>query len=210
MSHRRMFSISLIVVATGALIAPIPAIAAPTASIADAASHAVDDTVMTQLTSAAKQLLGSRAGELVADQKPMTVDTRIAAVGVTAQAAQRESNVRSRVRANRAWLNKRSEAYTGSRTTLEETKATRKGTTISLRATEVTYLDYARIHGDEPPNTAYTADHEFVYEATGAGGWTLLEDRQLEPTGLLPLREAVTYVYGNASMPTNTAQSGQG
>lgn len=42
--------------------------------------------------------------------------------------------------------------------------------------------------------TGYSAKHEFVYSKEN-NEWKLIEDRQLEPTGLLPLYQAEEFVY---------------
>lgn len=62
------------------------------------------------------------------------------------------------------------------------------GATITVVATEETELDYRKIHGDEPPLTAYTAEHVFTFERTGAG-WTLTAHRAASTDGLAPVTE---------------------
>ncbi len=54
---------------------------------------------------------------------------------------------------------------------------------------EETYLTIA----ETVIETGYDAEHEFILEKT-AGGWNIVEDRQLDPSGLLPLGVAEKYV----------------
>lgn len=51
--------------------------------------------------------------------------------------------------------------------------------------------------------TGYSANHEFVYSKDD-DQWVLIEDRQLEPTGLLPLYQAEEFVYhGQGDIKSN-------
>ena len=54
---------------------------------------------------------------------------------------------------------------------------------------EETYLTIA----ETGVETGYDAEHEFILEKTDSG-WIILEDRQLDPSGLLPLGVAEEYV----------------
>lgn len=65
---------------------------------------------------------------------------------------------------------------------------------LHVKAKETTMLTIAE-NGME---SGYTARHEFIYTNINSC-WILTEDRQLEPTGLLPLCEATKFVYGNES-----------
>lgn len=69
---------------------------------------------------------------------------------------------------------------------------------LHVKAKETTMLTIAE-NGVE---TGYTAQHEFIYTNIN-GCWVLTEDRQLEPTGLLPLCEAIKFVYCNESSSLN-------
>lgn len=61
---------------------------------------------------------------------------------------------------------------------------------LYVTAKETTMLTIAENNVD----TGYSANHTFVYEQNG-DDWDLIEDRQLEPTGLLPLYQANQFVY---------------
>lgn len=59
-----------------------------------------------------------------------------------------------------------------------------------MKIKEETYLKIAETETE----TGYDAEHEFILEKDGKG-WRIVEDRQLEPIGLLSLRDAEKYVY---------------
>lgn len=95
-------------------------------------------------------------------------------------------------------LANRGETYNASRTEFEiESQYTDDEGLLHVFANEVTYLTIA----ENNVETGYSADHEFIYEKVD-GEWCLVEDRQLEPTGLLPLYQAYDFVYGGGSWST--------
>lgn len=94
----------------------------------------------------------------------------------------------------RAWLQTRGEAYVDSSTFVDVLSSRTTQTGAVLRVRETTMLTYAKIRGDEPPETGYSAEHELVYKRSGTNGaLTLTKDNQLEPSGLLPLGVAETF-----------------
>ena len=60
---------------------------------------------------------------------------------------------------------------------------------VSMKVKEETYLTIA----ETGVETGYDAEHEFILEKS-ANGWDIVEDKQLEPSGLLPLGVAEEYV----------------
>ena len=60
---------------------------------------------------------------------------------------------------------------------------------ISMTVKEETYLTIA----ETGVETGYGADHEFILEKND-NGWNIVEDKQLDPSGLLPLGIAEEYV----------------
>lgn len=64
---------------------------------------------------------------------------------------------------------------------------------LYVTAKETTMLTIA----ENNVETGYSANHTFVYEQNG-NEWELIEDRQLEPTGLLPLYQANQFVYNGS------------
>ena len=61
---------------------------------------------------------------------------------------------------------------------------------LYVTAQETTMLTIA----ENNVETGYSANHTFVYTLKN-GEWELIEDRELEPTGLLPLYQANQFVY---------------
>lgn len=51
---------------------------------------------------------------------------------------------------------------------------------VSMKVKEETYLTIA----ETGVETGYDAEHEFILEKS-ANGWDIVEDKQLEPSGLL-------------------------
>lgn len=115
------------------------------------------------------------------------------------------------VAAYRQWLRTQGEAYTGSSTSVDVISSRLIAGRVVAQVNETTMLNYAKINGGEPPSTGYTALHELVYVNDASGALTLVEDRQLEPSGLLPLGEAGRYVRPSLAAPgTSTGTVGRG
>lgn len=64
---------------------------------------------------------------------------------------------------------------------------------LHVIADEITYLTISANNVE----TGYAAEHEFLFK-NESGKWILLEDRQIEPTGLLPLHQAYKFVYNSS------------
>ncbi len=90
--------------------------------------------------------------------------------------------------ARREQLKSLGEEYSGSKTRVEIRSSELTGAVMTVIATEETELDYKKIHGYEPPLTAYMADHVFTFERTDAG-WTLTGHRAVSTDGLAPVTE---------------------
>lgn len=188
----------LIAVIAASVVAGWLAVSAPAQAVTKGSeATAVDSATVVELSSSTQIILLGRANHIIADQPTPSISAKQAQVRLSSNAVAVETWVRDKIRSHRKWLHDRQEAYTAAHTSLEDVSATRVGNTIEMRAKEVTLLDYAKTRGDEPPSMGYTAEHVFVYSSNASGGWTLTEDRQLEPTGLLPLRVAVTFVSAN-------------
>ncbi|WP_431844279.1 amidase domain-containing protein [Calidifontibacter indicus] len=100
----------------------------------------------------------------------------------------------------RKWLISRGEAYDSARTSVDVISSRVEGNQRIVTVNETTMLAYKKISGGEPPETGYTAKHELVFRTDPVDNvLTLVEDRQLEPTGLLPLGEAMKYTVGGAN-----------
>lgn len=87
-------------------------------------------------------------------------------------------------------LKKEGETYSSTRTNISILNNKKiSDEMIAIKVIEKTYLT---INGTSI-ETAYDAKHEFILEKEG-NNWSIVEDRQLEPTGLLPLSIAEKYV----------------
>lgn len=85
------------------------------------------------------------------------------------------------------------EKYSNSKTELEIlSQNIGEDGNLYVTAEETTMLT---IEGSDT-ETGYSAKHEFIYSKEN-NEWKLIEDRQLEPTGLLPLYQAEEFVYDN-------------
>ncbi|MBS6504052.1 MAG: amidase domain-containing protein [Clostridium sp.] len=62
--------------------------------------------------------------------------------------------------------------------------------TVSVQVKEETYLTIA----ETGVETGYDANHEFILEKDINGDWVIVEDKQLDPSGLMPLNTAEEYV----------------
>lgn len=174
----------------------VPAAGATTGSI----DMQVDVATADILAGAAEQSLEHRATAIVGTSTATMAPAALAdgMVAVDARQTAREETMATAIRAHRSWLRSVGEGFTGADTSLAVERIGRSGDVVTIDANETTMLSYAKIRGDEPPTTGYTARHTFVFRQDAAGRWQLTEDRQLEPTGLLPLRTAEAFVHGDA------------
>jgi Putative amidase domain len=102
--------------------------------------------------------------------------------------------------ARREQLKSLGEEYSGSKTRVEIRSSELTGAVMTVIATEETELDYKKIHGDEPPLTAYTADHVFTFEQTDTG-WTLTGHRAASTDGLAPVTEVTAEAQTTGTAP---------
>ena len=127
-------------------------------------------------------LLNDRASVIISDNnlKPRINNT-------TNQLIEKENHTRTLIKEYREKLKKMNETYCKARTQIEiqETKLQEDGK-LSIKVKETTYMTIDR-NGIE---TGYTAEHEFIFDKNEADIWILIENFQLEPTGLLPLQQA--------------------
>jgi Putative amidase domain len=95
------------------------------------------------------------------------------------------------------------EEYTSATSSVELLDVVDSMDATMLKVRETTRIYYKKVHGDEPDYTSYDAEHEFYFSKRSMSDWTLDRDVQLDPSGLLPLGEAVSYTQGkNESAPT--------
>ncbi|XVU30161.1 amidase domain-containing protein [Actinoplanes sp. CA-054009] len=165
-------------------------------------SRVVDSATTDLLTAAALQSLEQRVAGIVGTAKPALRPGSLAdgQVGVHERQVATEERFAADLLEHRDWLRGAGEGYSGGETSLTVDRVVREGDIITLDADEVTSLAYEKINGDEPPTTAYTAQHSFVFQRAAGDRWELAEDRQIEPTGLLPLPQATRLLYVDTSI----------
>lgn len=107
----------------------------------------------------------------------------------------RKANIQEKQQQNqilqfRNELKKEGETYSSTRTNISVLSSEKVlDEVISVGVIERTYLTISGTNIE----TGYDAKHEFIFEKDG-NNWIIIEDRQLEPTGLLPLSDAKKYV----------------
>ncbi len=140
------------------------------------------------LSGAAQEFLAQRAAALL--DTPATASPKVLGheVALSPGLAGAESAATSELHARRDRLRAVGEAYTSATTELSDAKTAQRGDTTVLSVTETTTLEYKKIRGDEPANTAYSAPREFTFERT-ATGWTLTGQRLVEPDAVPPVTE---------------------
>lgn len=83
------------------------------------------------------------------------------------------------------------ETYSKARTIIDINEVKKDSDSrVSVSVKEETYLTIA----ETGVETGYAARHEFVFEKGINGEWNIIEDKQLDPTGLMPLDKAEEYV----------------
>ena len=122
--------------------------------------------------------------------KPAARTALKAAGGVRLAAAQAKSEVSAvtSLHGTRSRLAALGEAYTDADTevTVDSTKL--RGRVATVRVTERTTLTYAKIRGDEPATTGFTAHHELTFIVGADGTWKLTRER-LTDQGPRPVNE---------------------
>ncbi len=131
------------------------------------------------------KLLESRTAIMISDKQVFHENK------FTSRSANIEENQQKKQIAQfRDKLRKVGETYSSARTDTSIINSKKiSDSLIAMTVKEETYLTIAET-GIE---TGYDAEHEFILEKT-AGGWNIVEDRQLDPSGLLPLGVAEKYV----------------
>lgn len=136
-----------------------------------------------------QSLLSKRASVMVSDQNIMEKD-----VALTSKQYEIENQTRYKISKYREELKKMNESYSDIKIDVDIIKYnTLPDGKLSLRVKETTYLTILQ-SGVE---TGYTAEHEFILEKNIDNQWIIVEDRHLEPIGILPLQEANNFLYGN-------------
>ena len=83
------------------------------------------------------------------------------------------------------------ETYSKARTIIDINEVKKNSDSrVSVSVKEETYLTIA----ETGVETGFDARHEFIFEKGINGDWNMIEDKQLDPTGLMPLDKAEEYV----------------
>jgi hypothetical protein len=157
------------------------AIAAPAA--VGAVSHAPSRPDLTQAISV---FLSDRTAHLVPGAKAAARPRIKQGVGLQKKVAAFGTVLDKR----RDMLRLHGEEYTLASTTVSITGVRQAGDTLTVSASELTKLNYKKVHGDEPDYTAYRLNHIFTFTRAD-GVWTLASQRPASPDDLMPITEDV-------------------
>lgn len=137
------------------------------------------------ITTGIEQLLKDRASIMISDGQTVSESPFI-----SEKENLKEKKLREQIAQFRYELKKSRETYSAIRTTVNLISSKKiSDSVISAKIKEETYLTISNTDTE----TGYDAEHEIVlkkYKDT----WKIVEDKQLEPIGLLPLNEAEQYV----------------
>lgn len=145
----------------------------------------VDEGEKKEISNEIEQLLESRAAIMVSDGQVLHESQ------FTSKAADiKEEEQRNQIAQVRDELKEVGETYSSTRTDISIINSEKiSDSMVSMKVKEETYLTIA----ETGVETGYDAEHEFILEKS-ANGWDIVEDKQLEPSGLLPLGVAEEYV----------------
>lgn len=137
---------------------------------------------------AGRALLEHRNQQLVVDAAKVTAPARLKVLGRILPRIERESTALHERAARLAELGER---YSGFQTDVKVIEAKKAGGKILARVRESTRLDYVKVHGDEPPFTAFEVDRELSFSREN-GEWVIEEVRLANPGGLAPINEVTS------------------
>ncbi|MFF0158045.1 amidase domain-containing protein [Streptomyces sp. NPDC005263] len=149
------------------------------------AAHA-DGSPSPVVTAATTDTFGRVADALLTERTaallqgaPAARTTLKATSGVQLAAAQAttEKTALTSLRDTRSRLAALGEAYTDADTKVTVDSTRLSGDTATVQVTEASTLTYAKIRGDEPATTGFTAHHELTFAARPDGTWQLTGER---------------------------------
>ncbi|MFF4797125.1 amidase domain-containing protein [Streptomyces sp. NPDC001351] len=161
------------------------------------AAHAAGEAPAPVLTAATTDAFGRIADAVLTDRTAALVEgspsgrTSLKATGgvrLTAALAASEANAVTSLHGTRSRLAALGEAYTAADTRVTVDSTRLHGRTATVRVTENTTLTYAKIRGDEPATTRFTAHHQLTFTARPDGTWQLTRER-LTDRGPRPVNE---------------------
>lgn len=171
---RRSTVVAVLAVVAGA----VPALAAP--------DTGADEALLRQ---AAHEFIQHRADTLVTGKATAHGVASLAggAVLAGAQVSAAEATASTELAARRERLAAAGERYSAARTEITSVEAAVRAKTAELVVVERTTLDYLRVTGDEPADTAFAAERTFRF--TRDGGRWVLREQALAAEGPLPVTE---------------------
>ena len=161
-----------------------------TAATTDAFGRAADalltdrTTALLQGSSSSRTALKATGGVQLAAAQATTENTALTSL----------TNTRSRLAAL-------GEAYTDGDTEVTVGSTRVSGGTATVQVTEATTLTYAKIRGDEPATTGFTAHHELTFAARPDGTWQLTGER-LTDRGPRPVNQPAPATTTALARPT--------
>ncbi|MEV2214737.1 amidase domain-containing protein [Streptomyces sp. NPDC050997] len=150
------------------------------------AAHAAGGTPSPVVTAATTDAFGRAADALLTDRTaalldgPSSARTALKATGgvqLAAAQATTENTALTSLQSTRSRLAALGEAYTDGDTKVTVDSTRVSGSTATVQVTEATTLTYAKIRGDEPATTGFTAHHELTFAARTDGTWQLTGER---------------------------------
>lgn len=164
---RRLVAVTVAALATAAL----PVSAAHAAGTAPQVTRATTDA----FGRATQAVLADRTAALLDQDQPARATSGLAAGGVrlTSALSQAENTAVSSIDATRTRLAALGEAYSAADTKVHVDRARIRGTRAVVDVTETTKLTYAKVRGDEPGTTGFTAHHRATFTARPDGSWQL-------------------------------------
>lgn len=139
----------------------------------------------TVITSEIEQFLKDRASIMISDEQTVSESPFI-----SKKENLKEKELREQIAQFRDELKKSGETYSAIKTTVNFISSKKiSDSIISIRIKEETYLTIS----NTDTATGYDAEHEIILKKH-KDTWKIVEDKQLEPIGLLPLNEAKKYI----------------
>lgn len=121
-------------------------------------------------------------------------------VRLAATAARSEAGAVTALHGTRSRLAALGEAYTGADTKVTVDSTRLRGRTVTVQVTESTTLTYAKVRGDEPATTGFTAHHRLTFTAGPDGTWQLTRER-LTDEGPRPVNEPAPVIAAPTVRP---------
>ncbi|WP_406445821.1 amidase domain-containing protein [Streptomyces sp. NBC_01613] len=179
-------------------------------SAAHAAGAPSGEAPAPALTAATTDAFGRVADAVLTDRTAALLDgtrparTALKATGgvrLSAGLAGTETSALTALHGTRSRLAALGEAYTDGDTEVTVDSTRLRGRTATVQVTESTTLTYAKIRGDEPATTGFTAHHQLTFTARQDGTWQLTRER-LTDKGPRPVNEPVPATAEPAVRPS--------